>query len=174
MAELTAYKSPTATSSSISVTDPDNAWTSNDQYAVFDSVIEQATYASFGDFEIPATAVILGIEISVEGKYTGSGVNHSLGFSIRDGIIFWAGDNDTFTPTSTSDDTYLLGGATDEWGNVGGWAVSDFANGTFQVKVTCSSISVTSIDLDHFQVRVYYQVPNKQPTISPFPSHRPY
>jgi hypothetical protein len=167
MSQVTSYINPNQTPVSSGVTTPDNGWTSNNLYASFATINDFAYYGvnAGWNWGIPANATIFGIEIEIEGKYTGAGVNHDIGISLSwDGGGSFTSEK-TWTPTGTSDALYLIGGATDTWGRT--WTVAQLEdNQNLYIQPKCNSISVTSIDLDAIRMRVYYDI-----IVSPFPSH---
>lgn len=152
---VTSYRNPTATVSSVSVTNPDNGWSSDDAHAVFDAVNDEVLYGTFGDFSVPSGAFITGIQIVLEGKYTGTGVNRTVSVSItKNGTSFSSTKNQTIG--STSDTEYTLGADGDLWG-LSGWVDTDINNNSnLQIKLRISSMSVTSIDIDSVKIRFYY------------------
>jgi hypothetical protein len=57
---------------------------------------------------------------------------------------------------STSEATYILGGAADTWGRT--WSSGDFSNATFRVRVIdVASSTARDFSLDWVAVRVTYQ-----------------
>ena len=145
------------TISSNGATNGNNGWTSNNQYAVFDSSLDAADYG-FPDLGIPLNATIDGIEVIIEGKQeSGSGTLRDLTASL------WnvSGSNpDAYTSTKTanltSNDTLItLGNPTDKWGKT--WTVSDFADATFKIRIGATlASSGRDASLDAVQVKVYY------------------
>ena len=65
---VTDWKFPTSTFSNSGVVNPDNAWASDDAHANLDTVTDQVIYGNFGDFGLPAGAVIQGIELKLKEK----------------------------------------------------------------------------------------------------------
>lgn len=71
-----------------------------------------------------------------------------------DGGVTWTSPKSTTTLTTT-ETTFILGGAGDTWGRV--WAVSDLSNGNFRVRVTdVASNTARDFFLDWVAVRVSY------------------
>lgn len=153
----TSWISINETTFNSGVTTPDNAWTSDDLYAQWTNLNQQVYYSDSGNwnFGIPSTATITGIEVRIEGKYTGSGINRILGVEVTyDGGTNWSSTRD-FEPTSTSDADYTLGSSSDLWGTSP--SVSDIEdNGSLYIKLRSDSLSVTSIDVDHVEMRIHY------------------
>ncbi|OGY60217.1 MAG: hypothetical protein A3F24_00570 [Candidatus Colwellbacteria bacterium RIFCSPHIGHO2_12_FULL_44_17] len=114
--------------------------------------------SDFG-FSIPSTATIVGIEVEVEMKSSGSfqTVTENLSLSWNDGANFTSEKSNS--DTSGSDVTKTYGGSADTWGRT--WSYSEFNNGTLRMKIRDSSSNVGYVDL--VQMKVYYTT---QPQIS--------
>jgi len=107
-------------------------------------------------FGIPSGATIDGIEVNTEFSTDFSAVTATLQLSLSwdNGTTYTATKSDTVTG-STNDKNSTLGGATDTWGR--SWTDSEFANGTFLVKVEGkSSAPFNQCRLDFLQIKVYY------------------
>ncbi|MBI5295993.1 MAG: right-handed parallel beta-helix repeat-containing protein [Chloroflexi bacterium] len=150
-----------ATVSSSSVSNPDRGWTSNDQYATFNSS-DWAEYG-FPSLGIPADATIDGIQVAVEGQRNGTMQNRDFT------VALWntsALNPDAYTASKTAgmsnnDTTPILGTATDKWGTT--WTPADFADATFKVRVGTSG-SWGDADLDAISIKVYYTLPYRRTT----------
>jgi hypothetical protein len=157
-----AQASPSGASGSWS--NPQNAYTSNGQYATSASDNAQENYGNFG-LAIPPGATITGIEVISEEKMTGlSGRNRTGSASValswnNGGSNTWSSSKSLSIGTTESTDT--LGSDTDKWGSHA-WVPADFANGKFFVRITNTSNSGT-LSLDHVQVRVSYTIKSTAP-----------
>jgi hypothetical protein len=145
-----------------SITNPNNGWTSNDQYATFNSTSDWSDYG-FPDLGIPANATIDGIQISIEGQRNGTFQNRDFT------VALWntsALNPDAYTATKTAvmsnnDTTVVLGTSTDKWGTT--WTPSDFADATFKVRVSATG-TLGDLDLDAISIKVYYSLPYQRTT----------
>ena len=109
-------------------------------------------------FGIPSGATIDGIEVNTEFSTDFSSATATLQLSLswNNGTNYTATKSDTVTG-STTDKNSTLGGATDTWGR--SWTDSEFANGTFLVKVEGKSDTPFNLcRLDFLQIKVYYTV----------------
>ncbi len=107
-------------------------------------------------FGIPSGATIDGIEVNTEFSTDSAGATATLQISLSwdNGTTYTTAKSDTVTG-STTDKNSTLGGSTDTWGRT--WTDSEFANGTFLVKVEGKSSSgVQACRLDFLQIKVYY------------------
>jgi len=144
-----------------SVTDPNNGWTSNNLYAIFNNAADTVDYG-LPTISLPANATIAGIEVLVEGRHT---VEGDLDFT----AALWntsALEPDAYTSSKTAavgtaDTMVTLGGPTDKWGTT--WTIPDFADATFRLRIGVTG-STGNADLDSVSVKVYYSVPT--PTIT--------
>ncbi|MDR6843819.1 HYR domain-containing protein [Flavobacterium granuli] len=143
---------PPSTSLSVSsVTTVANGLTSNNAYAVFDSSGDQADYGGF-NVSIPAGSIILGIEVQLEGnRPAGGGRDLNVQLTWNNKTTFSA--NKTMAVFATTDALRTVGTPTDTWGRT--WAVNEFANTSFFVRIT-STTGGGSINLDQVLVKVYY------------------
>ncbi len=154
----TNYKSPTASTTVINVTNPNNAFSSDNSYAVFDANNDQVDYVNF-TFGIPAGSTIDGIEVRTEGNRTG---NRDLHISLSwNGLNFTAEDPVAFSGT---DSQIVLGGATDTWGRA--WSYNDFSDGNFRLRARTSGGN-NLVNLDHVQIKVFFTEPGATPTVTP-------
>lgn len=109
-------------------------------------------------FGIPSGATINGIEVNSEFSTSSGSSTATLQVSLswNNGTNYTSTKSDTVTG-STTDKNSTLGGSADTWGR--SWTDSEFANGTFLVKVEGkSSAGGTACRLDFFQIKVYYTV----------------
>lgn len=107
-------------------------------------------------FGIPSGATIDGIEVNTEFSTSNSAVTATLQVSLSwdNGTTYTSTKSDTVTGTTTDKDS-TLGGSTDTWGR--SWTDSEFANGTFLVKVEGKSGGALQYcRLDFLQIKVYY------------------
>lgn len=149
----TGARSPVANGEDYNQWDsPSYAYSSNDQYAFANAVNYSHDYYNF-DFSIPAGSID-GIVVSLEGH-----AYSALGADIYTELSWDGGSSYTSTGyyahyTGTSDETDVLGGAADTWGRT--WAVSEFSNANFRVRVRSQPSGGTRPYLDHISVTVYY------------------
>ena len=161
LATDTGYKSPTATgSASNSWTNPTNAYTSDNQYAIEATAGEMQDYYNFG-FNVPIGATINGIEVAVEGyaelnfEFNGDAAAVKMQVSNDFGSTYSTAQGISFT-TAEGEVTHTYGGATNLWGL--SWASGDFANTDFMIRIEMDRLygGATAFNADHIQVKVYY------------------
>jgi len=107
-------------------------------------------------FGLSSGVTIDGIEVNTEFSTDSAAATATLQISLSwdNGTNYTATKSDTVTG-STNDKNSTLGGAADTWGR--SWTDSEFANGTFKVKVEGkSSSAIASCRLDFLQIKVYY------------------
>lgn len=106
-------------------------------------------------FTIPAGATIAGIEVRLDAKVDNPA--NSPAFCVQlswDGGNSWSAAKTTSTLT-TSEQSYLLGGPTANWGVV--WTPSQLSNSNFRVRViSVASSTARDFSLDWLAVKVYY------------------
>lgn len=154
----TGFRAASASQNNFNFTTPDNAFVSDDARAILDATSDSVEYITFGfNGLIPAGNQIDGIELAVEERYTGAGVNHSFDWRLswNLGTNFTASKNKAVSSIDT-DATDTVGGAADTWGRT--WAIADFNDANFAVEVTGSSFSVTTMEIDLLQCKVYYSL----------------
>jgi hypothetical protein len=115
---------------------------------------DRHTFYNYG-ISIPSGAAITGIEVRLDGRADSSSGSPSFCVQISgDGGTSWTTAKSTSTLT-TSEATYLLGGAADTWGRT--WASGDFSNANFRVRITdVASSSSRDFSLDWIAVQVSY------------------
>ena len=107
-------------------------------------------------FGVPSGATINGIEVNTEFSTDVALATATLQLSLswNNGTNYTATKSDT-TTGSTTDKNSTLGGSADTWGH--SWTDSEFANGTFLVKVEGKSSNFGGqCRLDFLQIKVYY------------------
>ncbi len=119
------------------------------------TVRDRQDYYNYG-VSIPSGSTITGVEVRLDAKVDSVG-NEAPGLCVQlssDGGVTWTAAKKTAT-LSTSEATYLLGGATDTWGRA--WASTDFADTNFRVRLTTIAYSnQRSFSLDWAAVKVSY------------------
>jgi hypothetical protein len=104
---------------------------------------------------IPSGATVTGIEVRLDGR--ADSTSGSPRFCVQvswNGGASWTTAKTTSTLT-TSEATYLLGGAADTWGRA--WASGDFSNANFRVRITdVASSTSRDFSLDWVGVQVSY------------------
>jgi hypothetical protein len=103
-----------------------------------------------------AASAIQGIEVRLDARADANGGAPRLCVEISwNGGVSWTAFKNTSNLT-TSEATYILGGAADTWGRT--WAVGDFSNTNFRIRVTdVSSNANRDFFLDYIAVNVTYQ-----------------
>jgi len=137
-------------------TSPGNAYASDNAYATSNANLNQEIWKGFALGGFAAGAQIDGVLVDVEAKAATAGPTCQLKAEVSwNSGVTWGTGPDIFNPT-TGDAWYALGSASDPtaWGlNHSTWAASDFASGTFQVRLTylrggtCGKVSVDEINV---------------------------
>lgn len=156
----TGYQSPTSNENMAGfVTTPQNAYASDNTYAVFDpSSNESVDYYGFDFSSIPSGSQIDGIEISLEAYLTSVG-DPPRQFTVTPRY----NSRGTNAPSSAntgnfggSDTTLTVGGATSLFGRT--WTVGDFTTANFSIRVQedADFFFNQNLSLDHIQAKIYY------------------
>jgi hypothetical protein len=108
------------------------------------------------NFNLPSTAVIQGIEVRLDARADSNGGAPRLCIEISwNGGASWTAVKNTSNITTTQA-TYILGGAADTWGRT--WTAGDFSNANFRIRVTdVSNNANRDFFLDYIAVNVAYQ-----------------
>ena len=135
--------------SNSTLTNPGNAYVSDNIYTQTNGNNKSAVYGNFG-FNLPAGATINLVEVSVESHGT---KNWKVAVSKNNGSSFSA----YTTITNTAIDTVTVtGGPGTMWG-LTGWTADSFSNANFKVKIATAGGSSSNIAyLDQLKVRVTY------------------
>jgi carboxypeptidase T len=104
---------------------------------------------------IPSGAAVTGIEVRLDGRADSTSGAPRFCVQISwNGGTSWTTAKSTSTLT-TSEATYLLGGAADTWGRT--WASGDFTNANFRIRITdVASSTSRDFSLDWIGVQVSY------------------
>jgi hypothetical protein len=110
----------------------------------------------YRDYNISPGATINGIEVRLDAFADSTSGTPRMCVQLSwDGGATWTAAK-TSANLTTSEATYLLGGATDTWGRT--WSSSNFSNTNFRVRITnIASSTARDFSLDWVAVRVYYQ-----------------
>ena len=105
-------------------------------------------------FGIPSGATIDGIEVQCEFNNSFGGFVSTVQFSLSwdNGTTYTSAKSNTVTGTTDTVRTY--GGATDTWGR--SWTDSEFADGTFLMKMEGKTGFGATCQVDWLAVKVYY------------------
>jgi hypothetical protein len=108
------------------------------------------------NFNLPPTAVIQGIQVRLDARADATGGSPRICVQISwNGGSSWTTAKQTSTLT-TSEATYILGGAADTWGRA--WTPGNFSNANFRVRVIdVASNTARDFSLDYIAVNVTYQ-----------------
>ena len=108
------------------------------------------------NFSIPTGATIRGIEVRLDAKVDSTSGSPKLCVQLSwNGGASWTSAKSTSRLT-TSEATYVLGGASDLWGR--SWTAGNFGNTSFRVRViSVASSTAREFSLDWVAVRVYQQ-----------------
>ena len=130
----------------------DNNSGTNNQTSCTSTRKDRHTFYNYG-FSIPGGATIRGIEVRLDGRADSTSGAPKFCVQISwNGGASWTAAKSTSTLT-TSEATYLLGGAADLWGRA--WSSSDFTN--FRVRITnVASSTSRDFSLDWAAVQVTY------------------
>lgn len=140
-------------------TNPNNALTSNDQYATatfgFGNGPEPSTlrFSNFG-FSIPVDKTIVGIVLEVERKASASN-------AIKDGFVTMrrgttnSNNKGKVGNWSTVEAYEVYGANNDLWGLT--WTPAQINDSTFAANINVASDAAGTASIDHVRVTVYYQ-----------------
>jgi len=143
------------------VSHPEHAYSSNNEYAIFDDKDDRVEYKNF-NLVVPGSSTVNGIEVAIEGNASNS----------REAVVdlSWNGGTNHSTTNSTtsvvnggSDATYILGGPINTWGR--SWTAGDFANSKFTVRLDATDGS-GDFNLNQIQVKIYYTIAKTDQTIN--------
>ncbi len=152
----TGFKSPSATGDDHNqYTNPTNAFSSNDVYAVATTAGWQQDWYNFS-FGISAEATIDGFIVSLEGKddNVGDGVQQGVDLSADGGTTY--PDSTWQWATGTSENIQTVGGATQLFSH-GSWTQSGTTNANFRLRLTIDAMrDASNVSIDHVQVKVFY------------------
>ncbi len=119
------------------------------------SVRDRQDYFNYG-FSVPSGSTITGVEVRLDAKVDATS-NETPALCVQlsgDGGATWTAAKKTPT-LSTSEATYLLGGATDTWGR--SWSDINFSDSSLRVRVTTIAYSnQRNFYLDWLAVKVSY------------------
>ena len=157
-------KGPTKSVNGGDWTSPDNAFTSNNQYAIDTERGSGDTQAwsNFG-LSLPSGATVDGIEVDLEIHATSKNCNVSADLSWAGGGFSWTTKNESISGIGTTDESDSFGGAADTWGRT--WSSTNFSNANFEVRLNddggtnCDAPGRSgnhTISLDALTVTVYY------------------
>jgi hypothetical protein len=157
----TGFKSPTASGAAWNnYTTPTNAYTSNNNYAYRAAGYDgYEDYYDF-DFNIPSTATINGIEVSVEYYSGGDGARY-LGIR-KPSESPPDADAYLISRTDQSESVTVFGGSSDLWYRKS-WTPSEINDTDFSVYIATYSGNIDGDGydyVDHVQVKVYYTESN--------------
>ncbi|NUQ39007.1 MAG: hypothetical protein HUU23_14685, partial [Caldilineales bacterium] len=148
-------------------TNPGNAYTSNNAYAVdnnsgtntssspTDAGKDRHLFYNFS-LGVPSGAAILGIEVQLEAK-----VDNTTGSPKMYAQLSWDGGATWTTAKGTAtlkkrDALYTLGSTSDLWGRT--WTDGELSNASFRVRlIDVATNTSRDFSLDHVAVRVTYQ-----------------
>src|SRR3990172_9997353 len=153
----TGFKSPTANAAA-HWTLPDNAHATDDAYA---DTISNGAFEIYSTFDIisalPANAIIVGIEATVEGHaQNGAGNDRRLRLALSwDGGSTYSTAKDSTAFSATPDDNKTYGGSADTWGR--SWTRDEFSDANFRLRgLQLGTGDTNRLNIDHIQVKVYY------------------
>ena len=168
----TGFRNPTANSAANSSGDgngfevnPTNAYTDNGLFAVDNNSGGSAgtsctsqnkdSHRFFNYGFTGLSAPITGVEVRLDAKVDATGGTPKMCVQLSwNGGSSWTTAKSTSTLT-TSEVTYILGGASDTWGRT--WSTANFSNASFQVRVINVSSDLTrDFFLDWVAVKVHY------------------
>lgn len=136
---------------------PNQALTSDDVYAFAGIGIaapSQYLAASNFGFTVPASAIILGIEVGVEKKVASGAATDNAVRIVKGGTI-GATDRSDINPWPGTDTVVVYGGSTDLWGET--WTAADINGAGFGAAISAKdSISGALVQVDTFEITVFY------------------
>ena len=163
LADDSEWKAPTVSIEGGEFTDPDNAFSSDDNYTSVDVNNDEQQYGNFNIPTIPVDSTIDGIEVLVEAKSnadSGNPRHFRVALSGNNGADFTS-NKDTIN-YGTSDTVDTLGSSTNKW-NRTTWTPDDFTNTNFKLRIKAELGADKTLFLDSIQVKVYYTPPDTTP-----------
>jgi len=163
LADDSEWKAPTVSIEGGEFTDPDNAFSSDDNYTSVDVNNDEQQYGNFNIPTIPVDSTIDGIEVLVEAKSnadSGNPRHFRVALSGNNGADFTS-NKDTIN-YGTSDTVDTLGSSTNKW-NRTTWTPEDFDNANFRIRFKAKLGANKTLFLDSIQVKVYYTPPDTTP-----------
>lgn len=164
-ADSTGERAPTATSGDLDPVGAQKAFVCSETptplTATFSSSNLAQVYSGFG-FNIPAEAVVSGIQVHLRALNDGTGRSRKLRASLSwNGGINYTPELQTTSLRNNFRD-YYLGNSTYLWGRTA-WTLSEVSNTNFRVKVVSRNVAGGSgsgvIQLDCIPVTVFYVIP---------------
>jgi hypothetical protein len=156
----TGLLSPGAAAALGDFANPDNALTSNDVYATAVTTAGAAKTHVFIDYpldaaDIPNSANIEGIGVRVDWKIDATTSDNSqIKVELSwDGGTSWTAAK-TSTELSTTEETVILGGSSEDWGH--NWDVDELTDANFRVRITADSDAAHTFYFDWIPVTIYY------------------
>jgi hypothetical protein len=137
----------------------DNALTSNDVYATAAASSGNPKTHVFLDYpldaaDIPNSANIEGIGVRVDWKIDVVGDNSQIKVELSwDAGTSWTAAK-TSTELSTTEETVILGGSSEDWGR--NWDVDELTDANFRVRITAASDAAHTFSFDWIPVTIYY------------------
>jgi hypothetical protein len=137
----------------------DEALTSNDVYATAVTTAGAAKTHVFSDYpldaaDIPNSANIEGIGVRVDWKIDTIGNNSQIKVELSwDAGASWTAAK-TSTELSTTEETVILGGSSEDWGR--NWDVDELTDANFRVRITADSDVAKTFSFDWIPVTIYY------------------
>lgn len=148
----TGWNDCSASESNTAWNNPNKMQGSDNTYA--DTNSGSATVKQYNfNFSIPGGATIDGIEVRTEGYKSGIVAQFKVE-TMYNGRATAAPAFYTVTLTD-SEIWHTIGGATDLWARLS-WAVSDFTNANFAVRISTNFITSATGYIDAIQAKVYY------------------
>lgn len=148
----TGFLTPTANESNGGWVNPANMETEDGVFSTNTSTNTTVNQYDFG-FSIPVGASIQGIEVAVKGLRSSSQHNCEVEL-LYNSRATAAPTQEIFNLPTTNIKTFV-GGATSKWGRAS-WAVSDFSNANFAVRVGSGFPAFGTGSIDVVEVKVYY------------------
>lgn len=110
----------------------------------------------YRDYTVTASGAIQGIEVRLDARVDATNGSPRMCVQLSwDGGVTWTATKQTTTLT-TSEATYILGGAADTWGRA--WTTANLTNANFRVRIiNVASNTSRDFSLDWVAVRVTYQ-----------------
>lgn len=134
-----------------------NVFASDDARAVYSGTGQEFLRVKNFTFAVPTGAVIIGIEVSIEGNGdSATGSERVISVDITKDGTAGVGTPKTLTLPQTTDSVQVLGSTTDLWGTT--YTVADVNATTFGVRIQKNDSVSVGINLDHVQMRIYYHL----------------
>lgn len=142
-------------------TDPTNVFTSNNAYATYalaQNATSNALIVQGFEFDVPDSATILGVSVSIERSKTGAGVVTDTTVTLLKAGVASGTPATDIADWPAADGVLTEGSATDLWGTTLTPADVNDAGFGFSIVASEDNTDAVGLRVDHVTVTVYYRI----------------